>query len=49
MNKKIFGIKISTILTAFVCIIVALSVWMLVKYEMDKDTAASAIGVFCRK
>ncbi len=35
MNKKIFGIKVSTILTAFVCLLVSLVVWMLVKYKLD--------------
>ena len=35
MNKKIFGIKISTILTAFVCIVVAIMIWLLVKYKTD--------------
>ncbi len=35
MNKKILGIKIGTILTAFVCLIVSLVVWMLVKYNLD--------------
>ena len=48
MNKKIFGIKISTILTAFVCIVVAFMIWMLVKYKTDIN-AETAIGVFCRK
>ena len=46
MNKKIFGIKISTILTFFVCIIVALAIWMLVKYKTDIGAVESAIGIF---
>lgn len=48
MKKKIFGIKISTLLTAFACIIVAFLIWMLVKYRTDLNAADSAIGVFCR-
>ena len=35
MNKKILGIKVGTILTAFVCLLVSLVVWMLVKYNLD--------------
>lgn len=42
MKKKIFGIKISTILTAFICIVVAFLIWMLVKYKMDLNEAVSA-------
>ncbi len=41
MNKKIFGIKISTILTAFACLIVAVLIWLIVKYN-DTNSALSA-------
>lgn len=39
MNKKVLGIKIGTILTAFVCLIVSFVVWMLVKYSLGADAA----------
>jgi len=42
MNKKIFGIKLGTILTVFVCVLVAVAVWMLVKYHTDSSAVASA-------
>jgi hypothetical protein len=49
MNKKIFGIKISTILTSVACVVIALGIWMLVKYKLDISAGNSAIGYFCRK
>ena len=48
MKKKLFGIRISTILTAFVCVVVALLIWMIVKYKMDLNAVKSAVGIFCR-
>ena len=33
MKKRIFGIKISTLLTVFVCLAVAFAIWMLVNYR----------------
>ena len=33
MKKKIFGIKISTILQALLCIVLAFIVWFLVQYS----------------
>lgn len=41
MNKKIFGIKIGTILTAFVCLIVSMLVWLLVNYSLELDAEAA--------
>lgn len=38
MKKKIFGIKFGTILTAVVCLVCALLIWALVKYNIDKET-----------
>lgn len=43
MNKKILGIKVSTIFTAFVCLMVSLVVWMLVKYNLDLGTDGALI------
>ena len=40
MNKKIFGIKLSTILTVFVCLVIALVVWMLVEYDLNNSKVA---------
>lgn len=44
MNKKFFGIKLSTILTAFACLIVAFLVWMTVEY-VNIDDAKSALSI----
>ncbi len=35
MNKKIFSIKISTILTAIACLVIAVLIWLIVKYNDD--------------
>ena len=35
MKKKIFGIKIGTLLTYFVCLVVAFAIWMFVNYRAD--------------
>jgi len=43
MNKKIFGIKVGTILTAFICLIVSIVVWLLVKYKMDLGSDGALI------
>ena len=45
MNKKIFGIKIGTILTAVACLVIAIAIWMLVKYKMDISAGSPAIGI----
>ena len=33
MNKKIFGIRLGTIITMITCIAVALAIWMIVNYK----------------
>ena len=47
MNKKIFGIKISTILTALGCIAIAFVIWVIAKYNIDfpsdADLGAGAV------
>ncbi len=46
MNKRIFGIKISTILTAVVCLVAAVVIWTMVKYQLDiksSDEVCSAL------
>lgn len=43
MNKKIFGIKLSTVLTAFVCLVVAILVWLTVEY-VNIDNTGSALS-----
>ncbi len=40
MDKKIFGIKISTILVAVACLCVSVLIWMFVKYDAP-DTASA--------
>lgn len=46
MKKKIFGIKISSILTAFLCIVIAFLIWMLVKYNLSGEDVALACHSF---
>lgn len=43
MSKKILGIKVGTILTAFVCLLVSIVVWMLVKYNLTLGADAAMI------
>jgi hypothetical protein len=35
MKKKIFGIKLSTILSAIGCIAIAFVIWVIAKYNID--------------
>ena len=44
MNKKIFGIKISTILTALACLIVSLFIWITVKYNLSTEEVAALLS-----
>ena len=46
MNKKLFGIKISTYLQFFVCLIVAFCVWFFVKYFDPSETNEAAASIF---
>ena len=39
MNKKIFGIKIGAILTAFVCLLVSAVIWLFVNYALEAEQA----------
>ena len=41
MNKKIFGIKIGTIITAIVCLVVSMLIWMLVNYSLELNAEAA--------
>ncbi len=33
MNKKIFGIRLGTIITMLICALIALVIWMIVNYK----------------
>ena len=44
MDKKLFGIKISTYLQIFVCLIIAFCVWFFAKYITSPSTEETAIG-----
>jgi len=46
MNKKFFGIKLSTIFTIVICLIVAVAIWMLVKYQLDAKNIDTVFTVF---
>ena len=39
MKKKIFGVKISTILQALLCVLFAFVIWFTVKYNDSADQA----------
>ena len=40
MNKKIFGIKIKTYLQMFLCLLVAVAVWLFVQYTNMRNSTA---------
>ena len=40
MDKKNFGIKLGTVLTFFVCLVVAVCIWMIVKYNLSEGVAS---------
>ncbi len=46
MKKRIFGIKLSTVLTFFVCLAVAFAIWMLVSYRSDLGAMVSSLHLF---
>jgi hypothetical protein len=46
MNKKFFGIKLSTILTFVICLVVSFVIWMLVKYQLDSKNAEAVFSSF---
>ena len=41
MNKKIFGIRVGTIITFIVCIIVAIVVWLYAEITNSPETAST--------
>lgn len=43
MNKKIFGIKIGTILTFIICLTVAILIWAMVKYQLSLDAESASL------
>lgn len=45
MKKKIFGIKISTILTVILCLIAAVVFWLFVKYS-ESESMVTAMRAF---
>lgn len=48
MNKRIFGIKIKTILQMILCVLVAVSIWLFVKFAntIDFDVEGVAYAPF---
>jgi len=46
MKKRIFGIKIGTVLTFFVCLIIAFAIWMIVNYRADVGALISSFRAF---
>ncbi len=48
MNKKIFGIKISTYLQLLICFFVAFCVWFFANYvEITENNEATSTAVSC--
>ncbi len=43
MNKKIFGIKIGTMISFVVCIVVAFCIWLYANYISASDVATSFV------
>ena len=43
MNKKIFGIRIGTVLTAILCALSAIAFWLLAKYNLMLSSEASSM------
>ena len=46
MKKKIFGISIGTILTAALCVIIAVLVWLVVKFNINHDATQAFACLF---
>ncbi len=46
MKKKIFGIKIGTILSVFLCFVFAVLFWLFVKYSESGTAALGVLPVF---
>jgi len=44
MNNKIFGIKISTILSVLLCFLFAVAFWLFVKYSEFSEIEACAFA-----
>ena len=51
MDKKLFGIKLSTYLQIFICLIIAFCVWFFAKYietsEIEATIAGTLTGIDC--
>ena len=45
MKKRIFGIKLGTVLTFFVCLVIAFAIWMIVSYRADAGALISSFRV----
>ena len=47
MNKKIFGVKISTLLTVFLCLVCAILLWFYVEFKEagEKDDKSNTSDV----
>ena len=43
MNKKFWGIKLSTFFTAVICIVMSVVIWLLVKHHIAEQDAVLAV------
>lgn len=49
MNKKIFGIRLGTIISLFLCLAVAFLIWLYANYTMmDKGALEAAVSLLTR-
>lgn len=46
MDKKIFGIRIGTIISFVVCLIVAVLIWLYASYVSDAEASEALLGCF---
>ena len=43
MNKKKFGIRIGTVVTAILCMVAAIAVWVLAKYNLEFSEEVTSV------
>ena len=48
MNKRILGIKVSTMLAFAVCLLASVVIWMLVKYHLSSEEALALSNLLQR-
>ena len=49
MKKRFLGIKLSSILTVIVCLVIAMAIWMLVNLDVSPDSALVSARTFFKR